>query len=278
MDIALIPNFKKQEAMELGAKAVELAQKAGHRVYVHKGLVNSFKGVSAVESHGDFAKNCRVFLAVGGDGTILHAAKHAGGMPILGVNVGRLGYMAGLEREELELLPQILSGDCFYEERMVLSAKVGEKELGLALNDAVISGEFSKLLDYEVTALGDKFSYRADGLIVSTPTGSTAYSLSAGGPVVDPNMRCMIFTPICPHSLFQRSIIFGGDTELNVRVKPGYSGKIYFTLDGESPHELEPDQGLSLKPSEKTVKLMMHRKKSFFGLVNRKLSVFDSTQ
>lgn len=276
MKIALIPNFQKDTALAVANEAARLVQGAGHEVYVHRELAPKIPGTSLLENHRDFALTCDLFLAVGGDGTIIHAARHAAGKPILGINVGRLGYMAGLEVAEIDRLPAILEGDCNYEERMLLEASVNGKPVGMALNDAVISGELSKLLDYDVQVEDCGFHYRADGLIVSTPTGSTAYSLSAGGPVVDPTMRCMIFTPICPHSLFNRSVIFRGDTQLSVKVNPRYVGKVYLTLDGERPHEIKPGEAIGLTAAQETVKLMLHRKKSFFDVVNRKLLISDN--
>ncbi|MEG1426383.1 MAG: NAD(+)/NADH kinase [Oscillospiraceae bacterium] len=273
MNIALIPNFHNGVAMETAEKVIFLAQQDGHSVFVHQDISRALPLAKTLANHSEFAPRCELFIAVGGDGTILHAAKHAAGKPILCVNVGRLGYMAGLEKEEINYLPDILNGNCSYDYRMMVDVLRNGSKIGSALNDVVISGELSKLLDYDVQIDESVFHYRADGLIVATPTGSTAYSLSAGGPVVDPSMRCMIFTPICPHSLLNRSVLFAADTLLCAHVTPNYAGRIYLTVDGERPIEINAQDKLCFTASQQTVKLVVHKKRNFFDVVNRKLSI-----
>ena len=122
----------------------------------------------------------------------------------------------------------------------MLSVKLfsgGQSQSFYALNDAVLSGEPAKIIDYSMVLGHRSYRYRADGFIVATPTGSTAYSLSAGGPVIEPNLDCLVYTPICPHSLFNRSIIFGAGSELTVHI-PENIGKLYLSVDGEAPLEV----------------------------------------
>lgn len=221
--------------------------------------------------------DCDFVIAVGGDGTIIHKAKLAAALnkPVLGVNAGRLGFTAGLEREELFLLPKLLSGDYQEEHRFMLSAKVisGERQtVYRALNDAVVSGESTSIIDYEM-ALGENSGYhcRADGLIVATPTGSTAYSLSAGGPVIQPDMNCLVYTPVCPHSLFNRSVVFGGDTHLTVRL-PQNKRRVFLTVDGEPPISLSPGDRLEFYRSELAARFVKLGKNNFYDVLSQKIS------
>ena len=153
-------------------------------------------------------------VAVGGDGTIVHVAKAAAqaDCPILGINGGCLGFLAGVERNELDELSRLLKGDYIEEPRALLQVSVqrgSQQQTYYAMNEAVISrGGLSQLLDLRVTSDGrDVLRCRGDGVIIATPTGSTAYSLSAGGPIVDPAVDCMVLTPICPHTVASRASV-----------------------------------------------------------------------
>lgn len=231
----------------------------------------------AAEENEAFLLDCDMLIAVGGDGTIIHKAKIAAALdkPVLGVNAGTLGFTAGLEREELSLLPKLLSGDYREERRFMLSAKLISGDtltVHRALNDAVVSGESSSIIHYEM-ALGENRGYqcRADGFIVATPTGSTAYSLSAGGPVIQPDMNCLVYTPVCPHSLFNRSVIFGGDTRLTVTI-PENKRRVFLTVDGEAPIALSPDDRLEFSRSERAARFVKLGKKDFFDVLSQKIA------
>ncbi len=259
MRIALLPNKEKEEAIKLLASVREILIKRGHEV-----LTDDSIGLD---------DSLDVYIAIGGDGTILRVAKLAAKFdkPVLGINLGRIGYMAGLEVLELDKICPLLEGEHIVEKRMMIDAFVNDKFVGTALNDAVISSELSRLIDYRVLMNGSKFSYRADGLIVSSPTGSTAYSLSAGGPVLDPLMECLLFTPICPHTLFNRSLVFSKDTKLNVYVSEKYTGKVFLTLDGERAIELNKSDEISFSHSKKYARLIMAEKKNFYDVLSKKL-------
>ena len=163
------------------------------------------------------------------------------------MNAGKLGFTAGLERDELHLMAGLVKGEFTEERRLMLEITrhllPGGSGRYFALNDAVVTGELAKIIDYRM-ALGSNhgYNYRADGFIVATPTGSTAYSLSAGGPVVEPAMDCLIYTPICPHSLFSRSVIFGGSTHLTVDI-PRNLGRLFLTVDGRTRWSCAPVTG-----------------------------------
>lgn len=273
MRIAILPNLKKDGAEDISRKIISLLKEKAYETAVHKSIAEIFPEALSEADHDQLAKNCDMIITVGGDGTIIHAAKHAVkyNIPILGVNLGRVGYLAGIEPDDLHLIPEVIEGNNVEEYRMLLSVKTNGKEY-FALNEGVISGELSRILDYEISVNNTKgYLYRADGLIVATPTGSTAYSLSAGGPVVDPDMKCITFTPICPYSLFNRSVVCGGNSEVTVKILPGESGKVLLTLDGETALPLNENDELKFSVSEKSVKLLRYGDSSFFDTLNKKL-------
>jgi len=205
-------------------------------------------------------------IAIGGDGTIIHTAKIAAeaGKPVIGVNSGYLGFTAEIEYDEIKLLEMISSGNYVTEKRMMLevcvfSADNEEKFRCNAINDAVISrGALNRLLSINVAANGlPALGYRADGLIISTPTGSTAYALSAGGPIISPQINCIPVTPISPHDLNSRTVIFGDDSVLNItaggRQESDFSGntteKAFLVVDGELLCEISKSDRVEIRKS-----------------------------
>lgn len=183
----------------------------------------------------EVVKKCDLIISVGGDGTIIHCAKY--GKPVLGVNAGRLAFMAGIEPAELELLSALKDGNYTVDKRMMLKAVVSKDGEIIAekhcINDVVAArGEQIKMIEVTVRCNGNVINdYFTDGIIISTPTGSTAYNLSAGGPVVDPQIESMLLTPVCTHSLFSRALIFKPDTELSVTCN---SDNINVSCDGDT--------------------------------------------
>lgn len=214
---------------------------------------------------------CDAVIAIGGDGTILRSASHAAefGKPVLGLNLGRLGFMAGLEFSELDLISRLVTREYAIQERMMLDVKVSRggqcQYKKIALNDAVISrGATSHIVDLQVRHNHDAcLEYRADGLIISTPTGSTAYSFSAGGPVVDPSVKSIILTPICPHSILDRSIIFSSDSYLEIEPKITRENEVFLTLDGDSICRLESGSVVEIKRSVLDAKFIIIKQNSF---------------
>lgn len=217
-------------------------------------------------------------LAVGGDGTMIHMAKHAAkaGKPVLGVNLGRLGFLATLESSELSLLERLFTEEYQVEERMLLEVTLqqdGETRRYEALNDAVVSkGALSRMIEVSLANRGRRVgTYRADGVIFATPTGSTAYSLSAGGPMIDPGLSGILLTPISAHSLFSRSILFSEDSELTLTPAGAEEQEIFLTVDGEEAVPLKKDSLLSIKKSSLMVHLINLTGKAFYEVINEKL-------
>lgn len=214
-----------------------------------------------------------VIVALGGDGTILAQAGSC--QPVLGINLGRLGYMTGLETAEMHLAALLGDGETFETvERMMLDAEVirdGEViRVGSALNEAVITRSgLPQLADLELRFDGQIVAtYSADGLIVATPTGSTAYSMSAGGPLADPRLNIMIVTPICPHNPAKsRALVTSGDTVTEVIPLPSRADGLCLSLDGHCEFGLRCGDRVRLKRSLSTTKLVKLRNKSFGSLL-----------
>lgn len=277
MKIAVIPNLNKRDAEAYTARIVSLLRQCGAEVLMHASLAGAYGGTVACVSHEEMVARCDVVIAVGGDGTIIHTARHASRVdkPILGVNLGRLGFLAGVERDELHLLRRLFDGSYTVRRHMMLDVTVhgaaGEKTY-CALNDAVVSGAQSKIFDFGLSVDGSEtYRFRADGLILATPTGSTAYSLSAGGPVLDPQMDCILFTPICPHSLFNRSTVFSADKRLTVSADSEYSGDVFLTVDGDDPIRIARSDTISVRRSECATLLIKMDDRNFYDIVNRKI-------
>lgn len=274
MKAALIANFQKGNARTSAVKITEKLK--SHNcgvVFSEYDYAGNYQTVSF--------KDCDFFIAVGGDGTIIHTAKTAAehGKPILGVNAGNLGFTAGLESVELPLLERIFTGEYEIEKRLMLQARVtgtaGACVL-TALNDIVISAEQSKIMDYTISVNHNSpYSYRADGLILATPTGSTAYSLSAGGPVTEPSLSCLIYTPICPHSLFNRSVIFSADSHIEVKILSEEGMKVSLTADGALPLSLRQGDGVIFSKSALSADFICLNKKNFYDTLNRKMIGID---
>jgi len=251
-------------------------------------LINYLSGKKNINIHKrninhdieDLYKLCDLFIVLGGDGTILKVAPGASryDIPVIGVNLGRIGYMNEIESDEIELLGNLFDGDYKIKNRMMLDAEIikenGETvQAGSALNDAVIShGVFAKLIETGVKCDGIWITdYRADGIIIATPTGSTAYSMSAGGPIIDPDIECFCVTPICPHSLVNRPLIFSHGSVLEITNK-NIGADIYLALDGQINIKLDEKDIVKIKKSEFTAKFIAIKKHGFFNVVRGKIN------
>jgi len=220
-----------------------------------------------------------LLVCFGGDGTILHAARDATlhRVPILGVNLGSVGFMAELERSELPLLASLAHGLYTTEERMMLDVKVlrGERLISqdTALNDAVISkGSMARVAEMEVLADRIKVTgITGDGVIVATPTGSTAYSMSAGGPIVEPTSRSIIVTPVCAHQLTARSMVLAPERVVTVQLPKGNRKYLYLSVDGGKAVRLTGGDRVEIRQSERATQLVRLADRSFYQIINQKL-------
>ena len=284
--IAIVTNFNIYEKGTAALKVTNYLLKFGCKILVSqysKERVLSMKNYRGniyflpIEKLYDEAD---LVIALGGDGTILDCAKKMAkrGKPILGINLGHLGYMAELEMDELSALDKIIEGDYTLDERAMIDVEVFDKNgnskyQSYALNDAVISnGSVSKIINLELYAEDNLVtSYRADGLIVSTPTGSTAYAMSAGGSIADPKVKCMLVTPICPHSFIARQLVFSDETPLKIKNVSVREKSLMLTLDGKSNCELYKEDEVRISKSEFTVKLVRLKECSFYSILSQKM-------
>ncbi len=280
MKIAILPNLSKKDARKYTRQTMEILHGLGAQLLLHEELQKEFQALPAAffSQTEALIKQCDIAVAIGGDGTIIHACKYASAAdkPVLGINVGRLGYVAGLETNELDSLRHLMDGSYTVEERMMLEVtfmKNGKRQTCRVLNDAVIArGSLSRILDLTVSYQHETVCrYRADGLIISTPTGSTAYSFSAGGPVMDPAMEGILLTPICPHSVFGRTVVFGADTELFISAASRYNSDMILTLDGDCAAHMEEHEVIQIRRSPLTAKLIKLKHRNFYEVAREKL-------
>ncbi len=230
-----------------------------------------------------FSSTIDVCISLGGDGTMLRAAGLVAldGVPILGVNAGRLGYLAEVEPSHLiDALEQWRRGELIEQRRMMVEVTAEAAEdrpafRGWALNEAVVARlDSGRTVDVLATINDRPFSnYLADAVIVATPTGSTAYSLSAGGPIVEPDFRALILTPVAAHMVFNRSMILAPTTEVTFTVQ-GHRGAV-LALDGESRLELEPGQSVSCRAADIEVKLLLDGERDFHTVLKEKFHLID---
>ena len=217
-------------------------------------------------------------ITVGGDGTILHWGKLAAlrGVPLLGVNCGRLGFMATLEPADIVRIPEIITGSFTVSRRMIMSVEIhradGSCEMREALNDVVVERDrCSKLPEFRIFCGGSEvLKLKADGVIFSTPTGSTAYSLSAGGAIIAPDMECIECTPLCPHTLFSRPMIFSAAKDILLRCASYQGSVVTISVDSERGIPFGEGDTLRLSRCEKPLQLI-ETGEGFFGAVRNKL-------
>ncbi len=234
----------------------------------------SVEGVTYCEAENALSEVDIVFI-IGGDGTILRAAKHAikYDKPIIGINAGRLGFLSDLEAESISMIEKLYKEGCAVEKRMVLEIENGDKT-ALGINDVFVSKtQPGKTAELFVECNGHEVCrYRADGIVLSTPDGSTAYSMSAGGPVLDTNLNAIIMTPVCPHSLISCSVVFS--PEKLITVGSSFSGgekNLDVVVDGEKVFSIKKGEQLTVKTSEKYVKFINLSGRGFYEILNQKI-------
>ncbi|MBQ9106995.1 MAG: NAD(+)/NADH kinase [Clostridia bacterium] len=271
---AVIKTLSQPTREVLAELRVILSKYGVNKIIADSEVASLGLGYTAASHEALFSESDLIF-AVGGDGTILHTAKVAAlyGKPVLGINSGRLGFMAALECNELARLSDYFDGNYYIEERMTLEATVDDRKY-CCLNDAVISkGVMSQIVDVDVTCDGKELlSFRGDGLIISTPTGSTAYSLSAGGPAIDPSIDCITVTPICPHSLLTRPVVLRHDSKICVHARYANSERdVYLTSDGEDAVRITGAEVTVTGSPNVTARFIRIKNESFCEILNNKI-------
>ncbi len=267
------------EALKAAKKLREWLESRGKRVFIDQetAVLLKMQGFDRTE----IPALVEMIIVLGGDGTLLSAARHVADahtdVPIFGVNLGTMGFMAEVSLDELyDNLEKAIAGRLGTEERMMLSASVIRAGRRVAqyrvLNDAVINkGALARMMELKIS-VNDSLvtTLRADGLIVATPTGSTAYSLSAGGPIIHPTIHCFVVTPICPHTLSNRPIALPDTVTVEVCLT-SLSEDVSLTLDGQIGFPLLPNDIIEIKKSRYRMKLIKHPVKSYFEILRTKL-------
>ena len=279
-NIAIIPNINKDSELSVTKKLAEKLLSLGAEVYIESKYAENLS--SSIISYDKFPEEAELIIVVGGDGSILDASVTAieRDIPILGVNLGKVGYLSEVEPDNLDILSGIFLGNYSIEEKMLLcvhhvSDRVVHKAQRLAVNDVIISHDtFLGIADFTLeNGVGDCVKYRADGLILSTPAGSTAYSLSAGGPIVSHDIDSIVATPICPHSFFNRSIIFKA-TE-NITLKNISKTVLNVSIDGRYFANLSVGEECQIKMAEKKLKVLTFSENNMFSTLFKKMRILE---
>lgn len=285
--IGIIVNLTKEEATRVVAEVLEWLRSRDVALLITEECAAALgQGVYTVVDRKDIISHSDYLIVFGGDGTLLNAARLPGAdtVPILAVNLGSLGFLTEVALDELyPELTKVLNGEFELDERMMLQVKLRRQNeenplaQSIALNDAVISKTpFSRIVSLESYIDGEHVaSYRGDGIIVSTPSGSTAYSLSAGGPIVHPGLNTFILTPLCIHTLTVRPLIVSAESHISIVVKSAHSN-IVLTVDGQEAFNLYPDSVVEIERSSKTIKLIRSCKRSYYEVLRTKLKWGES--
>ena len=276
--IGLVAHTGKPQSPELVRAVSEEFGRAGVPVLVERETAR-LVGADSNYSLNDLGRDADLLLVLGGDGTILQAIAQLGDRikPIFGINVGSLGFLTCAPASEYkEAVACIVAGEMQFSQRTLLEVTIaaagGAKTVLTGLNDAVLSrGEVSRLIRLQTRVNGEPLTeFNADGLIIATPTGSTAYSLSAGGPILAPESGALVITPICPHVLTNRSIIVGQDAVIEVRASDR-TYPVYLTVDGLEPLRLDGEAIVTIRKSPHVLPLAAMPGVSFFSVVRQKL-------
>lgn len=278
MKIAVFPNVGKEKAAGVLRRLLDFARAHDVEIFLPQDESLYFNvpdyGVTDIES-----RNMDMALSIGGDGTLLSVCRRLGerGIPICGINLGTLGFMTDIELDELEnKCEKILSGKYKLEERLRLDGfrdrGEGAEYLGSAVNDVVVTkGSLARMLHFGLSINETRFTdYKADGLIVSSPTGSTAYSLSAGGPVMNPLVKALLITPICAHSFNQRPLVIDEQETVRIHIAAVHQD-IIVTFDGQESFRLLPGDDIIVQKSPQPAKIVKFADKNYYKILSTKL-------
>lgn len=279
--IGIIINLQKEIPTDYITSIINWLKEHNCDVMIPVEIKNKVNSISKSYETKYIYENTDLVIVFGGDGTILGNAREASvfSTPILGVNMGHLGFMTDVEvKDTFDALESLINGNYEIEERMMLKIEIINttnnviKNTFHCLNEVGISrGTLSKMLTLKICINNEYFdSYHADGLLISTPTGSTAYSLSAGGPIINPKINAVLITPLCPHSLSARSLIVSENEVVETRIINSYHDA-YVTIDGQIGYSIEPEDSIIVKKSEFVTKLIKISNRSFYDVLRTKL-------
>ena len=281
MNIGIISNLDKDKGQLITKQVIKWLEERNIQVYFDERISAELAVIKDNYCNEYIFKHSDIIIVLGGDGTLLNVARQAScnGVPLFGINMGHLGFLTETEVDEMYTsLEKLIAGDYSIERRMMLEAFIRNDDEPtkdfIALNDIVVAkGNFSRLITYSIF-INDNFVdvYSGDGIIVSSPTGSTAYSLSAGGPIVAPDVEVLLITPVCPHTLHSRSILVS-NKDL-VKIELGCHGKtdIILTVDGQTGIKINPGDVVTVRQSIYYAHLIKLNNRSFFDVLRAKMS------
>ena len=282
-NIALIPNMSKSMAGEVTHRLIETLSTLGFTLYSAAKYAADFS--DKVITYDEMPSDIDLVIVVGGDGSVLDASVDAidADVPLIGVNLGKVGYLSEVEPDNLDVFARLKDGSFAVEERMLLSTAlklVGGTEYvtRLAVNDVVISHDsYLGIADFKIeNSRGESVKYRADGIVLATPSGSTAYSLSAGGPIVSHDLDSILVTPVCPHSFFNRSLLF--NSAERITVKNTGSSELNVSIDGRRMASLAMGEECTVSVAEKRLKMLTFSKDSMFSTLFKKMRILEDVK
>lgn len=280
---ALLTNYSKDKRLVYTRMIKTYITENGGSYWIPRYISEPDKDGDQRYDFSDMAEDIECVLVLGGDGTLLQAARELlqRHIPLLGINLGTLGFLTSAEKSELpKCLDSVLDDSCSIDERMMLEGVAyhgSEKiQMNIALNDVIIArAGFSRLVELKIYVNGELLSiYNADGIIVSTPTGSTGYSLSAGGPIIFPQTDVIVITPICPHSLQARSLVVSGEDRIMIEIgrrRKTQKEEAMVTFDGRSAQELETGDRIEIYKAQETTQLIRLKGRSFYQVLQNKI-------
>ncbi|MDF2520615.1 MAG: putative sugar kinase [Clostridia bacterium] len=281
MNIGIISNLEKDESLKITKDIIDWFEKREINVFYNDQISAELSLIEARYCNDDLFTKSDIIVVLGGDGTLLNVARQASctQAPLFGINLGHLGFLTEIEVNDMySAFERLIKGEYSIEKRIMLEAFVENDDSFtrnfIALNDIVITkGNFSRLVTYSIY-INDKYVdlLSADGLVVSSPTGSTAYSLSAGGPIVAPDVDALIVTPICPHTLHSRPIIVSSNDMVRIAVSRSNNTNVMMTVDGQDGVMLKPGDIVSVKKSRYYANLVKLKDKNFFDILRQKMS------
>ena len=278
--VGIAAKASAQEALQFATQTAADLRKRGLTVCFDEATAAAIGDNSHCATRAELGSRSDLLITFGGDGTLLSVARHAPDhVPILGVNMGTLGFLTEIRVEEFPaMLERVLTGNYLVEPRVTFNAKVLGPDRDdveyRVLNDVAINkSALSRIIEMRVTVAGQFVStFRADGLIVCTPTGSTAYNLSAGGPIVYPTMGAMVITPICPHMLTNRPLVLPDELDIEISMATRVERQeVYITLDGQEGLPLTMEDRVCVRKSEQRVLLVQSPDKNYFDVLRTKL-------
>ena len=280
----IIPNITKDKNFGVTSRVIKKLSELGISSFVEEGYYAD--SLAGTQRFDDIPEDADFIVVVGGDGSVIDASILALNLdiPILGVNLGKVGYLSEVDPDDIDKLDSLATGEFAIEEKMLLEAEKRSSDGSLitserlAVNDVVISHDnYFGISDFKIfNSHGDRIKYRADGVIVATPAGSTAYSLSAGGPVVSHSLDSIIVTPVCPHSFFNRSILYSPDECLHI-ANAGES-VLNVSIDGRLFTKLEYSESCVVRKSEKRMKMISFSENNMFSTLFKKIKVLEDKE